>query len=321
MSTSQVDLRWRNVRTGIIFTLGLALAGWLALFIGKNTGLLTEHKHVFLFVTDIKGLTEGNLVSISGKKVGVVDKMKFVNKGDTSGILLDLDIRGEFFSLIPSDSKAIIKSLGVLGDKYVDISIGKSHAMVKDGQSLALLSEPGIEELTASAIKTMNAFSQVSEKIASGDGTIGRLIASNDLSDRINQTIGNLNTITAQFSSGNGLAPKLLNDKQMTNDLATALANFKELSTSIKEGKGTMGKFFVDETFYNNLTSFSQHSDSVLVALNSPNGMLGKLSKDQEIYTNMNATILTLHESMKSLDSLFVDLKKNPGRYLKVSVF
>jgi len=317
----QTDIRWRNVRTGIIFTLGLALAGWLALFIGKNTGLLTAHNHIYLFVSDIKGLTEGNLVSISGKKVGIVDKMKFITRNDTSGILLDLDIRGEFFSLIPKDSKATIKSLGVLGDKYIDISIGRSHELMKDGESLALVVEPGIEELTASALKTMNAFSQVSEKIASGDGTLGRLIASNELSDRINHTIDNLNVITTQFANGNGLVPKLLNDKQMTNDLAMAISNFRELSTSIKEGKGTVGKFFVDETFYNNLAAFSQHSDSVLMALNSPNGMLGRLSKDQEMYNNMNATILTLHESMKSLDSLFVDLKKNPGRYLKVSVF
>lgn len=322
MSTAvQQELRWRNLRTGVLFVTGLLLMGWLALYIGKNTGLLTKHDHAFVFVPDIKGLTEGNLVSISGKKVGIVDKMKFITHNDTSGILLDLDIRDEFFGLIPKDSKATIKSLGVLGDKYIDISIGHSQQLLADGGSLSLSVDPGVEELTASALKTMDAFNTVTQKIANGEGTVGKLIASTDLSDRLDQTMSNINLITQKLGTGNGLASKLLNDTKMTDDLAATLQNLNELSVSIKQGKGSVGKLLVEDGFYNNLASFSRHSDSVLQQLSNPNGLFGKMSRDQEVYNNMNATLVSLHESVKSLDSLFVDLKKNPSRYLKVSVF
>src|SRR3954470_11520883 len=98
-------LRWRDLKTGIVFTIGLLVVGWLGMFIGKNTGLLTGHKYVHLFVKDIKGLTESNLVAISGKKVGTVEHMEFTRENDTNGILMTLKIREEYFPLITNDTR------------------------------------------------------------------------------------------------------------------------------------------------------------------------------------------------------------------------
>lgn len=313
-TSSGGSVRWRNLRTGLLFLIGVALIGTLGLIIGKNTGLLTKHDSAHLFVEDIRGLTEGNMVSISGKKVGTIAAMHFSSQHDTSGITIDLDIRDEYFGLITSDSRAVVKSLGVLGDKYIDIVLGRSPRPLKDGDYLAAEMQPGVEELTASALTTMNDIASVSEKINRGEGTVGRLISSTELSDRLEAAAAGFEEIGNRLLHGRGPVAALLNDDSLANRMKTGITDLSALASSLREGKGTLGKLFVDESLFQSLSSISRRSDSLVARLNDPRGSIGRLSRDTEFYTNLNRTIA-------SLDSLLVDLKQNPGRYVKLSLF
>lgn len=305
---------WRNLRTGLLFIAGLTLAGILGLIIGKNTNLLTRHDTAYLFISSIKGLSEGNMVAISGKKIGVVKSMNFTRRNDTTGVLVTLDITADFFPLITEDSKATIKALGVLGDKFIDITLGTSTKPLVSGGYLDVVAEPGLEELTASAIETMNTIQEISQKINKGEGSIGRLITSNELSERLMKTLANVEAMTTKASSGHGLVATLLNDEVTGRRLASLVANLAELSTSLKEGKGSMGKLFVDESFYYTLSSMTRRTDSLLAKLNDSSGTVSKFATDPAVYNNLNS-------SLKSLDSLLIDLRQNPGRYVTVKVF
>ncbi|MBX2991371.1 MAG: MCE family protein [Bacteroidetes bacterium] len=305
---------WRNLRTGILFVAGLILAGILGLVIGKNTNILTRHDTAYLFISSIKGLSEGNMVAVSGKKIGVVKSMDFSTRNDTTGVLVTLDITRNYFGLITSDSKATIKALGVLGDKFVDITLGQSKQMLPEGGFLDVVAEPGLEDLIASAIQTMDTIQVISQKISKGEGTIGRLITSTELNDKLLKTAANVEAMTKQLTSGEGLAARLINDKQMAGHVSSLITNLSDVTTSLKEGKGTLGKLIVDESFYNNLSSVIRRSDSLFSRLNDPSNSLGKLTNDDELYRHIDHSIL-------SLDSLLMDFKQNPGRYVKVSVF
>ncbi len=305
---------WRNLRTGLLFTFGVGVAAALGLFIGKNTGLLTTHKTINLFITDIKGLGEGNMVTISGKKVGVVESMFFTSRNDTMGVQVVLDVQTDFMELIPSDSRAVIKSLGVLGDRFIDIARGTSSQPVQDGAFIDVTSQPGFDELTESAITTMNSIEEFSVRINSGEGSLGKLMSSTELNDRLLKTVTNLETVTQKLVSGKGVAGKLINDEELAQRIEVLVNNLGDVSTSLKEGKGSLGKLIVDETFYDNLVTITRKSDSLLAQLSNPNGTLGKLTGDSAVYINLNHSIM-------SLDSLLMDLKANPGRYVKVSVF
>lgn len=305
---------WRNLRTGLLFVAGLVLAGILGLIIGKNTSLLTRHETAYLFISSIKGLSEGNMVAISGKKIGVVKSMDFTRRNDTTGVLVTLDITADFFPLITEDSKATIKALGVLGDKFIDITLGSSDKSLNSGGYLDVVAEPGLEELTASAIETMNTIQEISQKINTGDGTIGKLIASSELNDRLMKTLANVEAMTSKASSGQGLIATMLNDEMTGRRMASLVANLADVSSSLKEGKGSMGKLLVDESFYNNLASMTRRTDSLLAKLNDTSGTFGKFASDPAVYDNLNSSI-------KSLDSLLIDLRKNPGKYVTVKVF
>lgn len=305
---------WRNLRTGILFTFGIGVAAALGLFIGKNTGLLTTHDTINLFITDIKGLGEGNMVTISGKKVGVVESMFFTTRNDTMGVQVMLDVQTEFIPLIPEDSRAVIKSLGVLGDRFIDIARGRSPEHVVDGAFIEVISQPGFDELTESAITTMGSIEDFSARVNRGEGTLGKLMSSTELNDRLVRSVTNLEAVTEKLASGKGLAGRLIGDEDLANRLEMLVDNLGEVSASLKQGRGSLGKLIVDDTFYNNLVATTQKSDSLLARLNHPDGSFARLTGDSAIYFNLNHSIM-------SLDSLLMDLKANPGRYVRVSVF
>lgn len=316
--TNASALRWRDLKTGILFTVGLLVAGWLGLYIGKNTGLLSGHKYVQLFVKDIKGLTESNLVAISGKKVGVVETMVFQRENDTNGILMTLKIREEYFPLITSDTRAIIKSLGVLGDKYVDLSLGQSREFLADGGRIYIGEDP--DDLMASATSTMKNIDALTSRISMGEGSIGKLFTTTDLTDRVSVTLAHLSTLLNATTHGKGIAPGLLNDPELATSVRAMLANLNSISTSINAGDGAAGKFFLGQEVFNSVTSLSSKTDSLLSQLGNKNGSLAKFSQDEAVYTNVNSTISTLKNTVGSLDSLLVDLKANPSKYINVKI-
>jgi phospholipid/cholesterol/gamma-HCH transport system substrate-binding protein len=320
---------WRNVRTGLLFFIGLVLVASLALVIGKNSSLLSSHSSARIFLPDIKGLAEGNLVSISGKKVGTVAAMEFTRQNDTAGVLIMLDIKSDYFDLLTSDSKAKIKSLGMLGDKYVDITLGNSTVPLHAGDYLTVTTDAGFEELTASAIRTVDRIGEVSrsindltERINRGEGTLGQLMTSNSLSDRLTTTLVGVRTIVGKISSGNGLIGKLISDGRMAGDVAATLRNAQMVSgelsmvaSSLRSGRGSLGRLIADDSLYDHLTSVVRHADSLVVQLNDRSSdALGSFSRSSILYSNLN-------RSLASLDSLFIDMKRNPGRYVTFKVF
>jgi len=312
--TSATGTRWRDLRTGFVFVAGLALAGTLALLIGKNTGLLTKHDTAHIFLADIKGLTEGNMVTVSGKKVGTIASMHFESRNDTPGIRIDLDIRDEYFKLINEDAHAVVKSLGVLGDKYVDIQLGRSTRLLHDGGWLSAAHSPGMEELTSSALQTMGEFANITSRISRGEGTVGKLISSDDLATRLMNTAANLESISEKLRRGEGLAGRLFVDRTLADSVVSTLGDLHTIVSGLRQGQGTVGQLLVDTTLYFHMSRTVARSDSLLASLNSQNGSSGRFIHDSTMYVEFT-------RSLVALDSLLNDLKMNPERYLRFSVF
>ena len=61
------------------------------------------------------------------------------------------------------------------------------------------------------------------------------------------------------------------------------------------------------------LNQTARHLNELTAALNNPDSSIGRLTSDPELYNNLNSTI-------SSLDSLFVDIKRNPKRYISIKL-
>ncbi|NTU67570.1 MAG: MCE family protein [Chlorobiaceae bacterium] len=280
------ELKWSDLKTGIFFVLGLGFAAYLGLVIGKNTSMFTGVTTISVMTNNVNGLAENNFVSVAGKKIGTVSKLNFTMKRDSLYVIADLKLRNEFAGLVTKDSKATIRSLGILGDKYVDITTGNGPS-VREGDFIRLETDDGLAGLTSNAKETMEKINTLLDNLNNGKGPAGRLISDEKMGNELNETIANLRTTSAELSKvstelskGNGLLPRLMKDKALADNTAQTLENLK--ATTAK--------------------------------LNSNQGTIGKLSSDPALYDNLNRT-------MNSLDSLLTDLKRKPGRYVKFSLF
>ncbi|NTW82435.1 MAG: MCE family protein [Chlorobiaceae bacterium] len=286
-------LKWSDLKTGIFFILGIGFAAYLGLVIGKNTNMFTGVTTVKVMSQDMQSLAENNFVSVSGKKIGSVSKMEFVSRHDSLFVVAELRLKNEFAQLVTKDSKATIKSLGILGDKYIDITTGKG-AIVKNGDFIALKTEDGMASLTDKAASTFEKVNELLDHLNNGKGMAGRLVSDEKLGNELAETVGNLKNATTELSAlsrkashGDGLLPKLINDKAMAKN--------------------------TEETI-ERLNQAAQQTETLLAKINSDKGTLGQLASNPKLYNNLNHTL-------SSLDSVLVDLKRKPGRYVKFSLF
>ena len=286
-------LKWSDLKTGIFFVFGICFAAYMGLVIGKNSNLFSGVTTIKILSSDVQSLAENNFVSVSGKKIGTVSKMDFERRGGELFVVATLRLKNEFAPLVTKDAKATIKSLGVLGDKYVDIKTGKG-APVTNGDFIVLDTEDGMASLTTNANNAFVKINELLEHLNSGKGMAGRLISDEKMGEELAETINSLKNTTAELSKvtqkashGDGLLPKLLNDKAMAKNTSETIERLNE--TALK-------------------------TEELITKLNKEKGTLGHLSSDPTLYNNLSRTL-------SSLDSVLVDLKRKPGRYVKFSLF
>ena len=94
------------------------------------------------------------------------------------------------------------------------------------------------------------------------------------------------------------------------NSLAPVVADVKNITTNVDSLTGDLAEV----SHRLNLGTTSANLAALSAQLNDPESSIGKLTRDPELYDNINSTV-------SSLDSLFVDIKRNPKRYVTIKVF
>lgn len=287
------ELKWSDLKTGIFFVLGLGFAAYLGLVIGKNTSVFSGVTTIRIMTKNVDGLTENNFVAIAGKKIGTVGKLDFTNRNDSLYVIADLKLRNEYANLVTSDAVASIRSLGVLGDKYVDITAGTGPP-VKEGDYIRLQTDEGLAGLASNAKSTIEKLNTVLDKLNNGDGPAGRLISDKKMGDDLGKTVANLRKssdeltkVSTSMSSGKGLLPKLINDKSLADNTTQTIESLRRTS---------------------------EETENFMKSLNNDKGLISRLKSDTTLYDNLN-------HSLVSLDSLLTNMKSKPGRYVRFTLF
>ena len=123
----------REFRVGVVIAVA-ALVLVIAVFaVGDQEGVWKRRYELRVKYTDIYGLQTGCNVRLAGLRVGAVKHIEF-SRTEPGNLIVVLKVDRNVQSLIRSDSKAIIGTLGLLGDKTVEISVGSpDQEMLEDG--------------------------------------------------------------------------------------------------------------------------------------------------------------------------------------------
>ena len=115
------QLLWSKLKVGVVITAALMVILLTVFFAGSIETLFAPKIDIFAQIRDVRGLREGSPVWFAGVEVGSV---KDISLNATYGTLVTLSINKSATEFIRRDSVATVMTMGLLGDKYVEISDG-----------------------------------------------------------------------------------------------------------------------------------------------------------------------------------------------------
>jgi phospholipid/cholesterol/gamma-HCH transport system substrate-binding protein len=125
-------LEFLELFVGIFMVVGFLAFGYLALQLGEVSFLSAGKTYVIDAEFDnISGLKKGAVVQIAGVVVGQV-KRTWLGEDELAHVALQLDKEVK----VPADSMASVKSQGIIGDKYIQLSLGGDEKLLKAGDVL-----------------------------------------------------------------------------------------------------------------------------------------------------------------------------------------
>jgi len=165
-----------ELKVGIFVFIGLII---LIIFILSIGGFKTWSSgyRINLNFNFVNGVKIGAPVRFAGVDVGEVKKIKleFISQENRSNVCLAVWIRG--IIKIPADSTVWVNTLGLLGEKYIEIMPGKDYAsLVKDNGSIKGVDPLPIHALFSKSESIMASLDEGLTKIINKEGTLGKLL-------------------------------------------------------------------------------------------------------------------------------------------------
>jgi phospholipid/cholesterol/gamma-HCH transport system substrate-binding protein len=276
----------------------------------KGFDLFSKTAYYYAVYPQIDGLQASNPVMVNGFPVGRVSIISIMqDRGNQMLVTLEIDKTLQ----LGKNSQAVLTDNGLLGGKMIELKLSAEGGLLQEGDTLA--SERAIPMMTS-----------LQEKATPLMGSVDSIMTNlNTMLKGYAALTGDVQRLVGNAANASGRVDGMLAGNQQ--EIASMMKNFNKLSASLLQMQQKM------DPILNNL---SQVSDSLakvevaamakemqltlaemrktMTAINNGEGSMGKVMKDEALYANMNKT-------MQDLDSLFIDMKEHPKRYVHFSVF
>src|SRR5205807_9190328 len=132
------SLAWTELRVGLLVIASFALLALAIFYVSGQSGIFTKKYKVTALFASANGLRSGAEVWLEGVTIGNVDEVRISKLPDPQrAVEADLKLDEAYKNIIRTDSMVTIATIGLLGDKYVNITRGtQAGQIVPDGGSL-----------------------------------------------------------------------------------------------------------------------------------------------------------------------------------------
>ncbi len=311
----------RQVRVGLLILLGVLVLVIAVFTVGDQEGVWKSKYVLHVKYDDVYGLLPGSPVRLSGLRVGTVKEIEFSNT-DPGKLEVRLAIDEAVKPFIRSDSRAIIGTLGLLGDKTIEIFAGTDTAKVlEDGDYLTSAKSSSIEGIIAeggAAVENIREATfhakEIIEKINNGTGSLGLFVNDPNVYFDLNKLLILTNNLTRQLESGQGSFAKFITDSTFYVEMRDLASNTNLLFDSLTSGSGTFAQLMNDPKPYEDLRSIVASWRTITDRINNGEGAAGQFLTNDSLYYNFSRTL-------DRAEALLEDFRLNPGRYLKLRIF
>jgi len=250
------------------------------------------------------GATPGDKVYLNGVEMGKVKRVTLRERDVL--VTIELSVKAK----IPDDSRIVLQTIGIMGERIVTIILGSSPRFLEPGSIMQGVYDPGIAEALAALGNIMGELTQLTKDMQNIATTLTQ-------GDKLKRTVENLADVTAQL---NGIL------KRDTPDIEAGLHSLRR---SAERVDGLLAR---NETNLDTILATAAAAGRDIPGLvkrasrlaDSLAALTAKLERNDNTMGGLLAdrTLLDqLEKTVKSLDELIADVKAHPKKYLKVSIF
>ncbi len=286
-----------------IFMILLALGFFTIILSYEN--IFRQYHPIEVRFDHVRGLRQGDNVFLRGVMIGRVTDLEVeehgvlvtaslrqpvnMREGYSVRIVASSVLGGQHLALDegPPDAPVIPSDTVFRGAVPVDLMEEATGAIASVRESLQ---EGGIlENLEA----TLSDLRSLTEGLAEGRGTIGRLLQEDDLYTDLAAVADDVRHLTGALRDGEGTLGALLTDRQLYDNLL-------EVSQRLTDGKGTLGRLLAeDDTLYEDLAATLEATREMTEKMAQGEGTIGRLIADDELYDEAR---MMLHEIRAAID-------------------
>ncbi len=295
-----------ETRLGIFVILAVFAAWAIIETLGGMESFRGGYRVSALFNT-VQDLKAGNSVKMAGVEIGRVEKIALINNKASVTMKLHSD------AVVKTDSKAVVKFTGLMGQNFVSIDFGSANAQkAVDGAVLMTEEQPDLNVIMAkldSAATGIENFGKsfTGDKIDNLIGPLTDFFKQN--SSHIGGAISNIESISGQIANGQGTVGKLIYTDSLYNSALATVTNIQDAVTEVRgvvsgitNGQGTIGKLVTDDTLYTATTASMTNLDQILLKINQGQGTVGKLVNNDDLYKNAKLSLQKLDKMADSLE-------------------
>lgn len=277
------------------------------LFLGidflKGVNVFKPANYYMATYTNVNGLAVSAPVTLNGFKVGLVRSIEY--QYDNPGhVAVELSLDKEL--KLPIGSKAVIVC-DMLGTATVQLELTENEEFYPVGSEVESETASGLMDTVSKDL--MPNIAEIFPKVDSLLTSINKLVSDS----AVIASVKRLDAITANLeSTTNSLNKSVKSLPVLMSGVNSTVDNVNRLTGNLAEVSEDLKSCPLDSTLQN-IQQTTENLRMLTQELNNPNSTLGLLMKDPELYNNLNNTV-------KSLDSLFVDIKKSPKRYINIKL-
>ena len=296
----------REIKVGALATLCLFL-----LFFGfnflKGVNIFSPTNSFHGLYPDLHGLEEQAAVYIRGHKVGQVDRISYDFTRD-SAFTVDISINKDI--ALPQGTQMALIADGLLGGMAIELQLPSCSdsgltgeaGLIEKGSFLPTTYVPGLMESLQGEL-----LAHVDDAIQNVDSLVAELRGQVE-GGHLKNTLSNADRISGDLANVSTDLKRMMNKQvpAIVNNADTAIANLNTIVSDLKKADLAATVARVDTAV--------DGVNGLIADVRSQEGTLGQLIYNKSLYDHIDATVI-------SADSLLVDLKAHPQRYVHFSVF
>lgn len=300
----------REVKISVIAIFILAITVWGYNFLkGKN--ILAPTNEYYVAYNSVEGLIESGAVYYHGFQVGSISEIIFdVNVPDQ--FLVRITLRKDL--KIPKGTKVVARTSSLIASaKDLELQYSDTNVYHNAGDTLLPAYDGGMMDiLTPIQTQLESVVVNLNTTLESLNNTLNTQMQ-NDLHASIASLKATLGQLAYTLSANGDLGKSLNNVEAITGSLAKNSDAMGETLNNLSNITASIDSANIEQTLLN-LDSTLVSMSHIMAKIDNAEGSAGLMVNDSALYTNLAA-------ATASLDSLLVDLKENPKRYVHLSVF